>query len=366
MATKRLQIIGGNFGGNSIEIDDTLMKVGYAADAKVTGDEINTIKTNINEVSVALGQLDDKYYTESEIDNIISGVIGSVDKKSDSGHNHDSVYSTKGEVETAMGEAKAYADSSAASFASTKVDVSDIVDNLETTEEGKVLSANQGNVLQNQIDEINDKLADLMYEAITIPSFTISSLTSSGTGGTFTKSPVELGTTVTSVTLAWNTSKTPSTLTLDGASMDVSQKSYTYNNLNLTGTKTYTLKATDDRNAAATKTATLTFCNRVCYGAAEMPDVIDSNFVMSLGTKSLATSRTNNGVKYNAGTGQYLWYCVPTGLGQCSFTDVETGLGAGLSLVNTISVTNASGYEENYYVYKSDYAGLGSLTVKVS
>ena len=302
MSTKKIQILG-SFGSN-IEVDSNLTQVGKAADAKATGDAIKTVQANIDNV--------------------------------------------------------------AESLASTKVDVSDIVDNLNTTTEGKVLSANQGNVLQNQIIEINSKLADLMYEAITIPSFTISSLTSSGTGGTFTKSPVELGTTVTSVTLTWSTSKAPNALTLDGTSMDISKKSHTYNNLNLTGTKTYTLKATDDRDAVATNTATLTFCNRVCYGAAEMPATIDSDFVMSLETKSLATSKTNNKVKYNAGDGQYLWYCVPTHFGACTFTDVETGLGAGLALVATVSVTNASGYTENYYVYKSDYAGLGSLTVKVS
>lgn len=251
-------------------------------------------------------------------------------------------------------------------FRNTYVEKASIIDNCKSTSTNSPLSANQGTALQNQITEINGILADLLYEAITIPSFAISSLTSSGTGGTFTKSPVELGTTVTSVTLTWDTSKTPSSLTLDGVSIDVSKKFHTYSDLSLTSNKTYTLKATDERNAEASKNATLTFCNRVCYGVSEAPTTIDSNFVMSLGTKTLATSRTNNSVKYNAGDGQFLWYCVPTRLGACTFTDVETGLGAGLSLVETINVTNASGYTESYYVYKSDYAGLGSLTVKVS
>lgn len=224
--------------------------------------------------------------------------------------------------------------------------------------------------VSEQIDlalvDVRAQLAELLYEPITVTSFTIGGLTSTGTGGTFTKSPVELGATVTSVTLNWATSKTPATLTLDGASMDVNLKTHTYSNLNLTASKTYKVVATDDREAKSEKTVTLTFCNRVCYGVAAAPETINSDFVMSLATKTLATSRTNSGVKYNAGEGQYLWYCVPTRLGACSFTDTETGLGAGLSLVDTIDVTNASGYTESYYVYKSDYAGLGSLTVKVS
>ena len=148
--------------------------------------------------------------------------------------------------------------------------------------------------------------------------------------------------------------------------MDTSLTTHTYSNLNLIDTKTYNLKVTDERDTRANKSTALTFCNRVCYGVATAPEIIDSDFVMGLTTKNLATSRANSGVKYNAGGGQYLWYCVPTRLGECSFIDVETGLGAGLSLEATIDVVNASGYEESYYVYKSDYAGLGSLTVKVS
>lgn len=326
---------------------------------------------------------DDRYYIKKDIDDKIDAVNANIDthNTSNTAHNDirelvssldtkvnnfldvdDTTKDQLSEVLTLISDNKGTLDD----ITSNKVNKSDVVDNLETTTEGKVLSANQGNVLQNQITEINSKLADLMYEAITIPSFSVSSLTSTGTGGTFTKSPVELGTTVTSVTLTWSTSKSPSALTLDGVAIDATKKSHTYSDLSLKDSKTYTLKATDERGAAPTKTTTLTFCNRVCYGAAAAPDTINSDFVMSLATRNLATSRTNNSVKYNAGEGQYLWYCVPTRLGQCSFTDVETGLGAGLSLVDTISVTNASGYTENYYVYKSDYAGLGSLTVKVS
>ena len=209
-----------------------------------------------------------------------------------------------------------------------------------------------------------EQLADLLYKAITISSFTISRVVTES--GSTTTSPVELGSKITSVVLNWNTSKAPKTITLDGKTLDTSKTSHTYSDLSLTSNKTYNLKVTDERDSVAQKSAYITFCNRICYGAAEAPVTIDSDFVMSLATKNLAISKVNSGVKYNAGAGQYLWYCVPTRLGMCTFTDVETGLGAGFSLAATVSVTNASGYEENYYVYKSDYAGLGSLTVKVS
>lgn len=229
-----------------------------------------------------------------------------------------------------------------------------VVDGLEVDDS---LSTESINPVQNQvitvaIQEINNKLADIMYKAIAISSFT----NSIGT--------VELGSTVSSVTLTWNTNKQPATLTLNGINMDIAKTSHTYDGLSLTGNKTYTLKVTDDRHASATQTTTITFCNRICYGVAAAPSTIHSDFVMSLGTKTLSDNKSRT-VGYNAGEGQYLWYCVPARLGTCSFTDVETGLGAGLSLAATVNVTNASGYEESYYVYKSDYAGLGSLSVKV-
>lgn len=212
--------------------------------------------------------------------------------------------------------------------------------------------------VSDRVAELEKNMADLLYTPISITSF-------SHNAGTR-----ELGSKLDAVTLSWKINKTPTALTLkppSGATPSLSAEgSVALSGLGLTSTTTWTLTATDDRDAIATKTATVTFCNRVCYGVAAAPDTIDSDFVMSLATKNLATSRTNSGVKYNAGEGQYLWYCVPTRLGQCAFTDVETGLGAGLALAATISVTNASGYSENYYVYKSDYAGLGSLTVKVS
>ncbi len=103
----------------------------------------------------------------------------------------------------------------------------------------------------------------------------------------------------------------------------------------------------------------------VCYGASSAPAEITSDFVMGL-SKNTATSRENNKVVYNAADGQYLWYCVPTRLGDCSFIDTATGLSAGLKKVATISVTNDYNYSEDYDIYKSDYAGLGSVTVKVS
>lgn len=259
----------------------------------------------------------------------------------------------------------------------TKVEVDTTLSELGKAADAKItgdaitnLSALVGETpVSEQIDaalvDIEAQLADLLYKEIVISSFTIDSIVAVSSGSTVnTKSPIELGSTVTSVSLNWQTNKTPETITLDGVLIDSSATSYIYNDLNLTNTKTYNLKVTDEKGEFQ-KSTDLIFCNRVCYGVAPMPETINSDFVMSLPTKNLTTSKVNSGVKYNAGVGQYLWYCVPARMGTCTFIDLESQLGAGLSLVETINVKNSSGYEENYYVYRSDYAGLGSLTIKV-
>lgn len=201
--------------------------------------------------------------------------------------------------------------------------------------------------------DIYSQLADLNYKPITISSFTNN------------RNTVELGSTITSVTLNWRTNKTPKTLSIDGTTLDASKTSHTYNNLNLTSNKTYSLTATDERDASASQTTSITFANRVCYGVATSPTAINSDFVMGLENKILSNTRART-VNYDAGTGEYLWYCVPTRLGRCSFVDTGTGFTAAFILAGTISVTNSLNYQENYYVYRSNYPSLGNLNIKIS
>ena len=189
----------------------------------------------------------------------------------------------------------------------------------------------------------------LDYKAIAISSFAA------------TPSTAEMGSTVNSVALSWAVNKTPTTLTLDGATIDTTETKKT-----LTGTftsnKTWTLKATDERGATATKSATLSFLNGVYYGAAAKPSAYDSAFILGL-TKNLRSSKLTS-LSVNAASSQYIYYCLPKRMGTCAFK--VGGFDGGFSLVDTISFTNASGYTEDYYIYRSDNAGLGQTAVTVS
>ena len=234
--------------------------------------------------------------------------------------------------------------------------ISTIQKNISTLQ-GSVTS-NQGNITTLQKDvstaktnitSIQKEIADLKYSAISITSFTNN------------KNIVEMGSTVTSVALNWTTNKTPTTLTLDNASIDKFLKTTTLSNQTIKSNKTFILKAIDERNATATKTTAITFYNGIYYGAAASA-TIDSSFILKL-TKSLQPTKAKT-FDCTTGSGQYIWFCVPTRYGTPTFN--VGGFDGGFSKISTLQFKNASGYTESYDVYKSDNANLGSKTVKVS
>lgn len=214
--------------------------------------------------------------------------------------------------------------------------------------------AAMGKDVENRLLRLEDAVADLQYVEIVV--------------GTFSASPstAEMGSTVSSVALSWAVNKTPTALTLDGAAVDVVATSKTVTGAftaNVPGVfKTWTLKATDERGATSSKTASLSFLNGVYYGVATEPAAYDSAFILRL-TKNLRSSKLTS-FSVNAGSGQYIYYCLPKRMGTCSFK--VGGFDGGFSLVDTISFTNASGCAEDYYVYRSDNAGLGQTAVTVS
>ena len=196
------------------------------------------------------------------------------------------------------------------------------------------------------------QIGDMVYEPISITSFS------------HNVKDQERGTTVTNVTLSWEINKTPTILTLDGESISVDLTSHTVDNLSITwnNNKIWTLTAIDSAGNKSTKTTSITFANGIYYGASTMPNEYNSNFILGL-TKKLRNNKLSS-FTVDAGENQYIYYCLPTRLGECTFS--VGGFTGGFTLSDTISFTNASGYTEDYYIYRSDKANLGSTTVNIA
>ncbi len=205
-------------------------------------------------------------------------------------------------------------------------------------------------------DEVARRLAvleaavsDLNYEAIEITSFAVSPNTA------------EMGSSVAYVSAMWAFNKTPASIKFAGTNY---QPTATLSSVTgpFTTNQTWRLEATDERDAIAEKSASLTFLNGVYYGVAAQPTTVNSAFVLNL-SKTLRSNKLPS-FTANATTGKYIWYCLPKRMGTCSFK--VGGFEGGFTLHSTIAFTNASGYTEDYYIYRSDNVSLGSTTISVS
>lgn len=142
-----------------------------------------------------------------------------------------------------------------------------------------------------------------------------------------------------------------------------------YTILSAFATLQFVLKATDARGKSATKLLHIYAYNGVYTGAASSPDVIDAAFLNTL-KKSVADGYART-FTVDAKAGQYIWYACPTKLYGVIENNVTPtfnagGFDGGFSLAATFDYTNSSGYTEEYQVWRSDNAGLGSTTVQAS
>lgn len=217
-------------------------------------------------------------------------------------------------------------------------------------ESGKVSAEADGTGSVNGWQDILTRLDNLEYVPITINSFTSTQTT-----------PVEIGSSVADLTFNWTINKASAniaSLILDGKEIDTTLKTSILTGP-FTANKTVTLKATDDKNATSSKSWSLNFYPNLYYGIATK--ITTSAEVIAL-SKQLKSSKAFT-FTVNAAEENYIFYCLPTSYGTPTFN--VGGFDGGFTKQETISVTNASGYTQNYDVWKSDNAGLGSTTVVV-
>ena len=127
------------------------------------------------------------------------------------------------------------------------------------------------------------------------------------------------------------------------------------------GTVSFTLHATDGETNA-TKTETVYFYNNRFWGISSKASSYTEADIEGLADSELSNSK-GKVFTVNAGVGEYIIYSYPSRLGTVIF--YVGGFEGGFESPETVSVTNTSGYTEDYYVYRSTNSGLGSTEVTV-
>ncbi len=199
-------------------------------------------------------------------------------------------------------------------------------------------------IATDRLTELEQQVADLAYVPIAITNFS----------GSITLA--EMGSTVNDITLRWTTNKAPTSLLLNDKIVAPGQAAIALTQQNITSDVVWTLKATDERNATASSSTRLFFYNGIYYGAGAQPESPDDL------VKSLSGSRKRT-FTVTAGEGDYIWYALPVRLGECTFK--VGGFEGGFELLSTGDFTNAYNFTEEYRIYRSANAGLGTTTVEV-
>lgn len=201
-------------------------------------------------------------------------------------------------------------------------------------------------------DALNELNRDLQYIPIEILAF------SNNIG------VAEKGSTLNELTLKWQLNKDPETILMNGqVRADLKTlRSLTLKDMALTADKTFMLQVRDEKGKTAQKNTSVVFQNGVYYGVSEIPEEVNNTFILSL-SRSLQGSRTKT-FSTTSTEGQYVWYAFPSGYGTPVFN--AGGFDGGFTKAASISFTNASGYTEEYAVYRSDNSNLGTKTIKVT
>lgn len=119
---------------------------------------------------------------------------------------------------------------------------------------------------------------------------------------------------------------------------------------------TFSIEATNTKNATLSRTLTVSFKAPVWYGESALATLTGTD-VVALRAKNLATSPNGN---YAMQEGGYKWICYPKSLGlKNNFKDVATNFDVAMNPVETVSVTNSFGVTQDYYCHRT-YNVLGS------
>lgn len=217
-------------------------------------------------------------------------------------------------------------------------------------EAGKGLSEN------DFTDEYRKTVDDLAYTAIAFVS------------ASATNSSNEIGSTVKDTVITWSLNKEPESLTIKFGSepvedLDRSVRSKSYSGKTITSNTNIVISAMDERDAKAVRTVSITFQPRAYWGVVPNKESYENADILGLSGNALTSSRART-INVNAGADEYILYAIPSSFGTPTFR--INGFEGGFVKVETINFTNASGYSQNYDIYKSVNPNLGNTQVVIS
>lgn len=215
------------------------------------------------------------------------------------------------------------------------------------------ISASNVTYINGNIKNVKQALDTLLYVEPKITSFI--------GGGNY-----EIGTTVADVNLTWTINKNVTSQVLEkaGASVgdiDVSARTYTDTEANLSTNTTYKLTVSDGIKST-TAITTISFKHKRYYGVSTN-DTLDN-----AGILGLSNELTDNRIQtrtFDCSGGKYFYFVLPKSM--CTGISFKVG-GLTFSDMTVIEVgfTNASGYTSTYNIYRSTEFQTGSaITVEV-
>ena len=215
----------------------------------------------------------------------------------------------------------------------------------------KILSVDTDDVTADQVEYINgdiktvkEALDQLLYISPDITSFT--------GGGTYEK-----GSTINSINLSWTLNKdiTSQSINQGIGDLEVGLRKYDISDANLTEDTTYTLTISDGKNSDSASTSVL-FRQKGYWGVSTETSLTNEQI---LALSQEFSTRRNQNRTFDCSGGKYFYFVIPTQycngiqfkVGGLSFTGMEE---------TTIQLTNASGYEASYNVYRCSNIQTGS------
>lgn len=126
------------------------------------------------------------------------------------------------------------------------------------------------------------------------------------------------------------------------------------------GSIVFTLSASA-ASSSDSDTLTHNFYNYRFWGVSTIASGFTEANVEAFSNSELSNSKAKSSFSVTAGSGEYLVWASPTRLGTVTFT--VGGFEGGFNGPETVSITNSSGFAENYYVYASVNSNLGTVNI---